>query len=241
MMPSLRTEHLTKSYGGRRVVDDVSIEVRRGEIVGLLGPNGAGKTTTFNMIVGLIRANGGKVYIGDKEITNMPMYKRVRLGIGYLPQEPSIFRNLTVKENIQVAFESMGIRKSEREKRISEILKELSLEDLSDRKASTLSMGMQRRVEIARVLAISPTFLLLDEPFSEIDPITVADIQGILERLKEAGVGILVTDHNVRDTLEITDRAYIIYDGRILISGNGRDLAEDEEVRRIYLGSRFRL
>jgi lipopolysaccharide export system ATP-binding protein len=241
MMASLRTEHLTKSYGGRRVVDDVSIEVRRGEIVGLLGPNGAGKTTTFNMIVGLIRANGGKVYIGDKEITNMPMYKRVRLGIGYLPQEPSIFRNLTVKENIQVAFESMGIRKSEREKRISEILKELSLEDLSDRKASTLSMGMQRRVEIARVLAISPTFLLLDEPFSEIDPITVADIQGILERLKEAGVGILVTDHNVRDTLEITDRAYIIYDGRILISGNGRDLAEDEEVRRIYLGSRFRL
>ena len=241
MMVSLRTEHLTKSYGGRRVVDDVSIEVRRGEIVGLLGPNGAGKTTTFNMIVGLTKANGGKVYFGDREITNMPMYKRVRLGIGYLPQEPSIFRNLTVKENIQVAFESMGIRKSERERMISEILKELSLEDLSNRKASTLSTGMQRRVEIARVLAISPTFLLLDEPFSEIDPITVADIQGILERLKEAGVGILVTDHNVRDTLEITDRAYIIYDGRILISGNGRDLAEDEEVRRIYLGSRFRL
>lgn len=240
-MISLRAENLTKSYGGRKVVDNLSIEVRQGEIVGLLGPNGAGKTTTFNMIVGLIKPNGGRVYLGEREITHMPMYKRVRLGIGYLSQEPSIFRNLTVKENIQVALESMGLSKPEKERAISEILKELSLKDLSKKKVNTLSTGMQRRVEIARVLALSPTFLLLDEPFSDIDPITVADIQGILERLKEAGVGILVTDHNVRDTLEITDRAYIIYDGRIFVSGNGKDLAEDEEVRRIYLGSRFRL
>lgn len=237
----LRTEELVKKYRRRKVVDGVSLEVRRGEIVGLLGPNGAGKTTTFYQIVGFIRPDSGKVYLDDRPITGLPMYKRARMGIGYLPQESSVFRKMTVEDNLMSILETMGLSRAERKQRLDELMKDLGIARLSKQKAYTLSGGERRRVEIARALVTRPGFLLLDEPFSGIDPIAVGEIQSIVSGLKEKGLGILVTDHNVRETLAITDRAYIMYDGQILLSGSAVELAEDPEARKIYLGERFRL
>jgi len=238
---ALRTEDLIKEYGRRRVVNDVSVVINKGEVVGLLGPNGAGKTTTFYMLVGLIRPDSGKVYLGEREITHLPMYKRARMGIGYLSQEPSIFRKLTVKENLMAILETLPISNKERLERLKGLLNELNISHLGNKKAYTLSGGERRRVEITRALVIRPHFLLLDEPFSGIDPIAVEDIQNIIAHLKQADLGILVTDHNVRETLEITDRSYIMYDGRILISGSAEKLINDEEARKIYLGERFKM
>jgi lipopolysaccharide export system ATP-binding protein len=237
----LSTKDLVKIFGRRRVVNDVSLEIKEGEIVGLLGPNGAGKTTTFYIIVGLIDPNEGEVFLGDEEITSIPMYKRARMGIGYLSQEPSIFRKMTVRENIMSILQTLPLSKDEREERLSELLNELDISHLADSKAYTLSGGEKRRVEITRALVIKPKFLLLDEPFAGIDPIAVEDIQNIVEHLKESGLGILITDHNVRETLEITDRAYIMYEGEILISGTATQLIESKEARRIYLGERFQM
>lgn len=237
----LRTEELVKKYRKRAVVNGVSISVSRGEIVGLLGPNGAGKTTTFNQIVGFIRPDSGGVYMDDTAITNLPMYRRCRLGIGYLPQESSVFRKMTVADNLMSILETTGLTKRERKERQAALLADLGIEKVADQKAFTLSGGERRRVEIARALVTDPAFLLLDEPFAGIDPIAVDDIQSIVRDLKSRGLGILITDHNVRETLAITDRAYIMYDGRILISGSAGELAEDPEARKIYLGERFRL
>ncbi len=237
----LRTENLVKKYRKRPVVNDVSLTVERGEIVGLLGPNGAGKTTTFNQIVGFIRPDSGDVYMDKITLTHLPMYKRCRLGIGYLPQESSVFRKMTVSDNLMSILETMKLGKRERKQRLSMLLSDLGLEKVADQKAYTLSGGERRRVEIARALVTKPAFLLLDEPFAGIDPIAVDDIQGIVRNLRTKGLGILITDHNVRETLEITDRAYIMYDGKILISGSARELAEDPEARKIYLGERFKL
>ena len=238
---TLRTENLVKKYRKRAVVNGVSLTVTRGETVGLLGPNGAGKTTTFNQIVGFIRPDSGDVFMDATPIGNLPMYKRCRLGIGYLPQESSVFRKMTVSDNLMSILETMGLPRRERKKRLAELLDQLGLEKVSDQKAYTLSGGERRRVEIARALVTRPSFLLLDEPFAGIDPIAVDDIQGIIRRLKGMGLGILITDHNVRETLEITDRAYIMFDGRILISGSASELAENPEAREIYLGEKFRL
>lgn len=237
----LRTEELVKKYRKRAVVDGVSISVERGETVGLLGPNGAGKTTTFNQIVGFIRPDSGSVFMDDADITRLAMYRRCRLGIGYLPQESSVFRKMTVADNLMSILETTGLRKSERKRRQARLLSDLGIEKVSHQKAYTLSGGERRRVEIARALVTDPAFLLLDEPFAGIDPIAVDEIQGIVRDLRSRGLGILITDHNVRETLAITDRAYIMYDGRILISGSARELAEDPEARKIYLGERFRL
>lgn len=237
----LKTKDLVKIYSKRRVVNDVSLNIDEGEIVGLLGPNGAGKTTTFYIIVGLIQPEEGEVYLGGEEITDLPMYKRARRGIGYLSQESSIFRKMTVRENIMSILQTLPLSKEEREERLWELLGELDIQHLADSKAYNLSGGEKRRVEITRALVIKPRFLLLDEPFAGIDPIAVEDIQSIVEQLKEAGLGILMTDHNVRETLEITDRAYIMYEGEILISGTADELIENEEARRIYLGERFQM
>jgi len=237
----LKAEHLVKVYRQRRVVNDVSIEVKPGEIVGLLGPNGAGKTTTFYMIIGFIHPNSGKVLIGDEELTSLPMYKRAQKGIGYLSQEPSIFRKLTVEENIMAILEMQKIPQKERRQRLGSLLEELGVSHLAKNKAYTLSGGERRRVEITRALAIQPKFMLLDEPFAGIDPIAVEDIQKIIFELKQKGLGILVTDHSVRETLSVTDRAYIMCDGEILKSGTSEFLASDPEARKIYLGERFRL
>jgi lipopolysaccharide export system ATP-binding protein len=237
----IRTEALVKVYSKRRVVDDVSISVRQGEIVGLLGPNGAGKTTTFYMIVGLIRANEGRIYLDDVDVSRRPMYRRARMGIGYLPQEPSIFRKLTVGENILSILEYQGMSSRDRKRRMRELLTELNVAHLEKRMGYSLSGGERRRVEIARALTIRPDFILLDEPFAGVDPIAVEDIQSIVSDLGSKGYGVLITDHNVRETLRITDRAYIMNEGRILISGTAAQLAEDPEARRIYLGQRFRL
>ncbi|MFO8183455.1 MAG: LPS export ABC transporter ATP-binding protein [Candidatus Aegiribacteria sp.] len=237
----LRTEELVKKYRKRAVVNGVSISVSRGEIVGLLGPNGAGKTTTFNQIVGFIRPDSGDVYMDDTTLTNLPMYKRCRLGIGYLPQESSVFRKMTVADNLMSILETTGLTRRERRKRQAALLADLGIEKVADQKAYTLSGGERRRVEIARALVTDPAFLLLDEPFAGIDPIAVDDIQSIVRDLRARNLGILITDHNVRETLAITDRAYIMYDGRILISGSANELAEDPEARKIYLGERFRL
>jgi lipopolysaccharide export system ATP-binding protein len=223
------------------VVNGVSIYLDSGEIVGLLGPNGAGKTTTFYMITGLISPNAGKVLIDDTDITRLPMYRRARKGIGYLPQEASIFRKLTVAENIMAILEYMPMTRKERKDRLAELLKDLDVEHIADSKGYNLSGGERRRVEIARALVTQPKFILLDEPFSGIDPITVEEIQKIIHRLKEKGLGILVTDHNVRETLSITDRAYIIYEGEILKSGSAEFLANDPEARQLYLGEKFKL
>ena len=240
--PSLiKASHLVKRYRRRAVVDDVSLTVSRGEIVGLLGPNGAGKTTTFNQIVGFIRPDTGDVFMDAVPVTRLPMYKRCRLGMGYLPQESSIFRRMTVSDNLLSILETTGLGRKERRRRLGELLDELGLERVADQMAYSLSGGERRRVEIARALVTRPAFLLLDEPFAGIDPIAVNDIQGIVLRLREMGLGILITDHNVRETLEITQRAYIMYDGRILISGSAQELADDPEARKIYLGERFRL
>jgi len=240
-MATLKTEALTKSYGGRTVVRGVSVEVRSGEVVGLLGPNGAGKTTTFYMAVGLATPDSGRVLLNGEDVTNDPMYVRARKGIGYLPQEPSIFRGLTVGQNIYAILETLGLKAAERRARQRALLNELNLTPLADAPAYTLSGGERRRVEITRALVISPKFILLDEPFAGIDPIAVADIQKIISHLSDLGIGVLITDHNVRETLRITDRAYIVTDGVIFRSGTPESLAADEEVRRIYLGADFRL
>ena len=241
-MPSTLTTHdLTKSYGGRTVVRGVSIEVASGEIVGLLGPNGAGKTTTFYMTVGLTPPDAGRVVLDGEDVTGAPMYVRARKGIGYLPQEPSIFRGLTVEQNILAILEMLKISKAERKTRAAALLAELNLTSLAKSPAHTLSGGERRRAEITRALVISPRFILLDEPFAGIDPIAVTDIQKIIFHLKERGIGVLITDHNVRETLRITDRAYIVHDGVIFRSGTPASLAADEDVRRIYLGHEFRL
>jgi lipopolysaccharide export system ATP-binding protein len=240
-MATLRTEALTKSYGGRTVVRGVSLEVASGEVVGLLGPNGAGKTTTFYMVVGLTAPDSGRVILDGQDVTHDPMYIRARKGIGYLPQEPSIFRGLTVEQNILAILETLDLDGVSRRARLRELLAELNLSPLAKAKAYTLSGGERRRVEITRALVISPLFILLDEPFAGIDPIAVTDIQAIIFHLKERGIGVLMTDHNVRETLRITDRAYIVNDGAIFRSGTSSTLAADEEVRRIYLGADFRL
>jgi lipopolysaccharide export system ATP-binding protein len=237
----LKTEELVKVYSGRRVVDDVSIEVEPGEIVGLLGPNGAGKTTTFYMIVGLIKPTAGKIFLGAEELTKLPMYKRARKGVGYLSQEASIFRKLTVEENILAILEVMNVSSRDRRRRALELLEVMGVDHLLKAKAYTLSGGERRRVEIARALASEPLYLLLDEPFAGIDPLAVEDIQNIVLQLQQAGLGILITDHNVRETLEITHRAYIMFEGQILISGDGDKLINDPEARKIYLGERFRM
>jgi lipopolysaccharide export system ATP-binding protein len=240
-MATLRTDNLTKSYGGRTVVRGVSVDVSSGEIVGLLGPNGAGKTTTFYMTVGLTAPDSGRVELDGHDVTDDPMYIRARKGIGYLPQEPSIFRGLTVEQNLLAILETMGLDGATRRARLRELLAELNLTPLAQSPAHTLSGGERRRAEITRALVISPKFILLDEPFAGIDPIAVSDIQKIIFHLKERGIGVLITDHNVRATLRITDRAYIVHDGAIFRSGTPDSLAADDEVRRIYLGTEFRL
>ena len=238
---TLATLDLTKSYGGRTVVRGVNLQVSSGEVVGLLGPNGAGKTTTFGMVVGLTAPDSGRVLLDGRDVTNDPMYVRARKGIGYLPQEPSIFRGLTVEQNITAILETLDLDGSARRAKLRELLAELGLTPLARSPAYTLSGGERRRVEITRALVISPLFILLDEPFAGIDPIAVTDIQKIIFHLKDRGIGVLVTDHNVRETLRITDRAYIVHDGAIFRSGTPDSLADDEEVKRIYLGADFRL
>jgi lipopolysaccharide export system ATP-binding protein len=240
-MSILRTKQLTKSYGGRKVVDNVSIEVAAGEIVGLLGPNGAGKTTTFYMTVGLTGPDSGEVELDGVEVTTDPMYVRARKGIGYLPQEPSIFRGLTVEQNILAILETIGLDRASQKRRLAELLGELGLASLAKSPAYTLSGGERRRAEITRALVMSPRFILLDEPFAGIDPIAVTDIQKIVFHLRDRGIGVLITDHNVRETLRITDRAYIVHDGKIFKSGTPGALAADENVRAIYLGADFKL
>ncbi len=238
---NLRSDKLLKIYKKRRVVNGISISVSSGEIVGLLGPNGAGKTTTFYMITGLIRPNGGRIFMDEHDVTRLPMYKRARKGIGYLPQEPSIFRKLNVEQNIMAILETMPLSRKERKARLEQLLEDLDVKDLRKSMAYNLSGGERRRVEIARALVTNPKFILLDEPFSGIDPITVEEIQKIIHRLRENGLGILITDHNVRETLSVTDRAYIIFEGEILKAGNAEYLANDPEARKIYLGEKFRL
>ena len=240
-MATLRTEQLTKSFGGRTVVRNVSLDVSSGEVVGLLGPNGAGKTTTFGMVVGLVGPDSGRVLLDDHDVTSDPMYIRARKGIGYLPQEASIFRGLTVEQNIMAILETLSLDGATRRARLAELLSELNLTPLARSKAYTLSGGERRRVEITRALVNRPQFMLLDEPFAGIDPIAVSDIQKIVVHLKDRGIGVLVTDHNVRETLKITDRAYIVHGGGIFKSGTPGTLAADEEVKRIYLGADFRL
>ena len=240
-MATLQTEALTKSYGGRTVVRGVSVEVHSGEVVGLLGPNGAGKTTTFYMTVGLTAPDSGRVLLDGADVTHDPMYIRARKGIGYLPQEPSVFRGLTVEQNILAILETLSLSAAERRSRLRTLLAELNLTPLATSPAYTLSGGERRRVEITRALVISPRFILLDEPFAGIDPIAVGDIQDIVSHLSDRGIGVLITDHNVRETLRITDRAYIVHDGVIFRSGTPDELATDEDTRRIYLGTDFRL
>jgi lipopolysaccharide export system ATP-binding protein len=240
-MAVLRTENLAKSYGKRRVVGEVTFQVNQGEIVGLLGPNGAGKTTIFYIIVGMISPDKGKVFLNGKDITSLPMYKRAREGIGYLPQESSVFRKLTVEENILAILETTELIPEERRKRLNSLLEEFNISHLAGNRAYTLSGGERRRVEIGRALVTSPSFILLDEPFAGIDPIAVSDIQKIIFQLKEKGLGVLITDHNVRETLSITDQAYIMYEGKILISGSAEKLARDKKAKEIYLGEKFTL
>jgi lipopolysaccharide export system ATP-binding protein len=240
-MATLRTRDLTKSYAGRTVVRGVNLEIASGEVIGLLGPNGAGKTTTFSMVVGLTPPDSGRVLLDGTDVTDDPMYIRARKGIGYLPQEPSIFRGLTVEQNINAILETLDLNGAARRTRLRELLAELGLTPLAKAAAYTLSGGERRRVEITRALVISPLFILLDEPFAGIDPIAVTDIQKIIFHLKARGIGVLITDHNVRETLRITDRAYIVHDGVIFRSGTPDSLAADEDVKRIYLGADFRL
>ena len=237
----LRAERLVKRYKGRAVVDQVSIEVRPREIVGLLGPNGAGKTTTFYMIVGLVRPDAGEVWIGTRRVTSDPVDLRVRLGLGYLAQEPSVFRRLTVEENILLVLEQQGISRAVRYEKAAELLEECNLDSVSAQPAWTLSGGERRRVEIARVLALEPAFILLDEPFTGIDPRSIQDLQQTVRYLRRRGLGVVITDHNVRDTLAITDRAEIIHEGRVLFSGEPEEVLESPEARRLYLGEGFRL
>jgi len=238
---SLLARGLVKTYSHRKIVDAVEIEINPGEIVGLLGPNGAGKTTTFYMIVGLLHPDKGKIFLEGKDITKLPMYKRARRGIGYLSQEPSIFRRLTVRENIWAILETTKLTQSEKKEKLKSLLRELGVEYLAENKACLLSGGEKRRVEISRALVTTPQYILLDEPFVGIDPITTVEIQQIVQRLKNNGLGVLITDHNVRETLEIIDRAYIMYEGRILLSGTAKELLESKEARKVYLGKKFRM
>ncbi len=237
----LKSVNLIKKYGSRTVVKGVSLEVNQGEIVGLLGPNGAGKTTTFYMTVGFIQPNSGNVFLNDRDITNLPMYKRAQNGIGYLPQEPSVFRKLTVEDNIKAVLEMTSLSKKEQKDKLESLINEFSLEKVRKSNGDTLSGGERRRTEIARALATSPNFILLDEPFAGIDPIAVEDIQYIVARLKVKNIGILITDHNVQETLSITDRAYLMFEGSILKAGTAEELAADEMVRKVYLGQQFEL
>ena len=237
----LSGKNLRKVYGNREVVQGISINVNQGEVVGLLGPNGAGKTTTFYMITGMIHPNGGEVNLNETNITKMPMYQRARKGIGYLAQEPSVFTKLTVEDNLRLVLEMTMLTKEEQNQRLEKLLDDFSIAHIRKSKAYTLSGGERRRTEIARALVMDPKFILLDEPFSGIDPIAVEDIQKIIFDLKSRNIGVLVTDHNVRETLTITDRAYLLFEGEILKSGTARDLTEDEEARRLYLGSKFKM
>lgn len=240
-MKVLKAEGLVKTYGRWTVVDQVSLEVRQGEVVGLLGPNGAGKTTTFYMIVGLLRPDIGRIMIDSTDVTNVPVFRRARMGLGYLSQETSIFRKLTVRENVLSILETLDLSAPERSRRLDRLLEELGISHLADRKAYNLSGGERRRVEISRALVTNPSFMLLDEPFVGIDPIAVGEIQEIVSGLRERGIGVLITDHSVRETLSATDRAYVMFEGRILLSGNGEQLANDPLARKIYLGEKFRL
>jgi lipopolysaccharide export system ATP-binding protein len=240
-MLTLQAADLSKAYRGRRGVDEVSLDIRQGEVVGLLGPNGAGKTTTFYILVGLARPDYGRVLLDGEDITDLPMYLRARSGISYLPQEPSVFRKLTVEANLMAVLETLPLTTEQRRDRVEELLAQMGLEGVRESKAYVLSGGERRRLEIARSLVLSPSFVLLDEPFSGIDPLTVVDIQKIIADLSAAGIGVLVTDHNVRETLAVTNRAYIISDGKILFAGTPQDLSTNADVRRIYLGESFRL
>jgi lipopolysaccharide export system ATP-binding protein len=237
----LRAEHLVKIYKGRRVVNDISVQVEQGEIVGLLGPNGAGKTTSFYMIVGLIQPNEGKIFLENDEITSLPMYKRAKLGIGYLAQEASVFRKLSVEENILAVLEMTKMPKPQQKEKMESLLEEFSLTHVRKNLGMVLSGGERRRTEIARALAVDPKFVLLDEPFAGVDPIAVEEIQTIVAKLKTKNIGILITDHNVNETLSITDRAYLMFEGRLLKAGTAEELAADEQVRKVYLGSQFEL
>ncbi|MFL3000703.1 MAG: LPS export ABC transporter ATP-binding protein [Cytophagales bacterium] len=238
---SLSADSLSKTYGTKKVVDDISIKVTQSEIVGLLGPNGAGKTTTFYSIVGLIKPDSGVVHIGSENITKLPMYKRARKGIGYLAQEASVFRNLSVRDNLLAVLEGTGLSKIQQKERVDSLLGEFSLEGIQNNMGSVLSGGERRRTEIARALAKEPKFILLDEPFAGVDPIAVEEIQNIVYSLKKKNIGILITDHNVDETLSITDRAYLMFEGKLLRSGTSEELASDEQVRKLYLGQRFEL
>jgi lipopolysaccharide export system ATP-binding protein len=237
----LRAEHLLKIYKGRSVVNDISVEVSQGEIVGLLGPNGAGKTTSFYMIVGLIQPNSGKIFLEDQDITGLPMYKRAKLGIGYLAQEASVFRKLSVEENILAVLEMTTLTKVQQKEKMESLLEEFSLTHVRKNLGMVLSGGERRRTEIARALAVDPKFVLLDEPFAGVDPIAVEEIQTIVAKLKTKNIGILITDHNVNETLSITDRAYLMFEGRLLKAGTAEELAADEQVRKVYLGTQFEL
>ena len=237
----LRTQNLIKRYKNRTVVNNVSVEVKQGEIVGLLGPNGAGKTTTFYMTVGLIKPNEGKIFLNDKDITREPMYKRAQLGIGYLPQEASVFRKLSVEDNIRAVLEMTKLSKAEQKNKLEGLIEEFGLSKIRKSNGDLLSGGERRRTEIARCLSTSPSFILLDEPFAGIDPIAVEDIQNIVRKLKEKNIGILITDHNVHETLNITDRTYLLFEGSIIKAGTAQELADDEQVRRVYLGKNFEL
>jgi lipopolysaccharide export system ATP-binding protein len=240
-MLKLQAVELTKTYRGRKVVDDVELEIGQGEVVGLLGPNGAGKTTTFYILVGLARPDSGRVLLNDDEITDLPMYLRARSGISYLPQEPSVFRQLTSEENLLAVLETLPLTPEQQRDRLEELLVQLGLETVRTSKAYTLSGGERRRLEIARSLTLQPSFILLDEPFSGIDPLTVKDLQEIIRELAKSGIGVLITDHNVRETLSVTDRAYILKSGKIFRKGRPDELSNDAEVRRVYLGDHFRL
>ncbi len=237
----LKAENIQKKYGKRTVVKGVSFNVRQGEIVGLLGPNGAGKTTSFYMIVGLIKPNGGRVFLAEEDITKLPMYKRAQMGIGYLPQEVSVFRKLSVEDNIAAILEMMKLTKKEQKKKLEDLIEEFGLQQVRKNLGHNLSGGEKRRTEIARALASNPKFILLDEPFAGVDPIAVEDIQTIVSKLKDKNIGILITDHNVQETLSITDRAYLLFEGEILKAGTAEELAADEQVRRVYLGQNFEL
>jgi lipopolysaccharide export system ATP-binding protein len=239
--PSLQGHALTKRYGGRAVVDNVEINVGQGEIVGLLGPNGAGKTTTFYMLVGLLKPDEGRITLGEHDITGLPLYQRARRGISYLPQEPSVFRKLTVEQNLLAVLETLPLNEEERQARLQSLLDELDIARLAKSSAGVLSGGERRRVEITRALVLSPSFLCLDEPFAGIDPITVVEIQRIIAYLKQRGIGILMSDHNVQETLSIIDRAYVIHDGKILVQGGPRDIVDNDRVREVFLGQHFRL
>ncbi len=238
---TLKSKNLKKQYGKKTVVKNVSLELKKGEVVGLLGPNGAGKTTSFYMITGMISPSEGSVYLGEKNITNLPMFQRARLGIGYLSQEPSIFTKLSVEENIKLVLEMTNLSKEERAERLENLLDDLSIKNIRKNIGYQLSGGERRRTEICRALVMKPDFILLDEPFAGIDPIAVEEIQNIINNLKEKDIGVLITDHSVRETLSITDRAYLLYDGKILKAGSAKDLAEDQQTRNLYLGSKFKL